>query len=87
VDVRKRHRAKQTLQAIADATGLSVRTVRTIIAGKKRETTLRRQTFDRQRTAAYRARKRERDQLPKAIDDLQKAGQSLIKQAKGLGKS
>ena len=35
--------------------------------------------------AAYRARKKQHDGLPKQIAELQKTGAALIKAAKGLG--
>jgi hypothetical protein len=37
-------------------------------------------------TAAYRARKAARDQLPKAIDERLTTGVALVKATKGLGR-
>lgn len=87
-DVRKRRKAGQSLRAVATATGLGLSTVRTILADRKRKRTndLRRMEFDRARAAAYRARKRAQDALPKQIGELQKTGEALIKAAKGLGR-
>jgi len=91
--VRKRRKAGESLRAIAKATGLSLRTVRTITekaagtgrAGQRRNQ-YRRKELDRIRAAAFRARKKERDALPKRIAEVQQAGAALIKAAKGLGK-
>jgi hypothetical protein len=91
-DVLKRRKAGTSLRKIAAATGLGLATVRTIIekaAAKgrtsKRTNELRRREFDRLRAAAYRARKKRRDTLPKDITELQKSGAALVKAAKGLG--
>lgn len=87
-DVRKRRKGRQSLRAIATATGLGLSTVRTIVADRARKRTnhIRRQQMDRARAAAYRARKRATDGLPKRIGELQKNGEALIKAAKGLGR-
>lgn len=92
-DVLRRRKAGETLGAIARATSLSLRTVRTITdksagkgrAGKRREG-LRRKEFDRQRAARFRVRKKAHDALPKRIAEVQKTGEALIKEAKGLGR-
>lgn len=92
-EVVRQRKAGETLPAIAMATSLSLRTVRTITekaAGKgragKRTNELRRKEFDRQRAAAYRVRYKARDELPKQIAEVQKTGAALIKAAKGLGR-
>ena len=88
-EVRKRHKAGASLRSIAKATALSLRTVRTIVdsvEGKtsKRDRQLRRLEFNRQRAAAFRARKKQREQMGKAITELQKRAVRLIKTANGL---
>jgi len=91
-DVKRRHKAGESLRKIATATGLSFRTVRTIV-GKadgtdrtsRRHEKLRRLEFDRLRAAEYRRRKKMRDALPKQIGELQERGAALVKAAKGLG--
>jgi len=92
-DVLTRHKAGASLRAIASATSLSLRTIRTIIdkangTGRpsKRTNELRRKEFNRQRAATYRARKAARDRLPKQITEHLKAGAALVKRAKGLGR-
>ena len=87
----KLRKAGKSLRAIAAATGLGLRTVRTIVekdAGTgrvgKRTNLLRKREFDRLRAAEYRSRKRMRDQLPKRITETRKRGEELIKAAKGL---
>ena len=91
-EVRKLRKAKASLRTIAEQTGLSVRTVRTIVgkdAGtdrtSKRTNHLRKREIDRLRAAEYRVRKRARDQLPKRITETLKRGEALVKAAKGLG--
>jgi hypothetical protein len=87
-DLRK---AGHSLRAVAKDTGLSLRTVRTIIendsgtgrkASKAQE--LRRREFARLRAAAFRARKKKLDALPKQIDAIRKDSARLMKAAKGL---
>jgi hypothetical protein len=92
-DVLKRHKARASLRAIAAATSLSLRTVRTIVekAGgrdrtSKRTNDVRRKEFDRLRAADYRARKKSRDRLPQQIGEQLKTGAELVKAAKGLGR-
>lgn len=92
-DVLKRRKDGASLRAIASATSLSLRTVRTIVekdqgTGRtsKRANELRRREFDRLRAAAYRARKKARDQLPKKITETRDSGAALVKAAKGLGR-
>jgi hypothetical protein len=85
-DVLKRRKAGASLRTIAAATSLSVRTVRSILAQKKRTNKLRRMEFDRHRAVAYRARLRSRDSLPQRITEQLKAGAELVKAAKGIGR-
>jgi hypothetical protein len=89
-EVHKRRKARESLRAIAAATGLSLQTVRTIISRAdkeaKRTNELRHKEFDRLRATAYRARKRARDGLPKQIAELQNTGAALVKPGKGLGR-
>ncbi len=91
-EVRKLRKAKASLRAIAEKTGLGLQTVRTIVgkdAGTdrtgKRANLLRKREIDRLRAAEYRAQKRARDQLPKRITETLKRGDELVKAAKGLG--
>jgi hypothetical protein len=85
-EVLRRRKAKQSLRAIAAATSLSLRTVQTILAKKKRSAGLRRKEFDRLRAAAYRAKRRLRDSLPEKIGEQLKIGAALVKAAKGIGR-
>src|SRR6516164_2969790 len=91
--VLKRHEAKESLRAIAAATSVSLRTVRTIIEkaenrgrASKRTNEVRRKEFARLRAAAYRARLKGRDRLPQTINEQLKTGAALVKAAKGLGR-
>jgi hypothetical protein len=91
-DVVKRRKAGESLRAIAAATGLSVRSVRTVVAkaagtdaASRKAKEARKVEFTRQRVAAFRARKKARDALPKRVEELRKTGAKLLKQAKGLG--
>jgi hypothetical protein len=84
--VLKRRKAKDSLRTIAVATSLSLRTVRTIIAQKKRTAALRRHEFDRHRAAAYRARKKGRDRQPQQLEEQIKTRAQLVKAAKGIGR-
>jgi hypothetical protein len=78
-----------SLREIVNTTGLSLRTVRTII-GKadgtdrttRRANGLRRLELNRAAMATYRARKRTRDALPKRINELLKNGPALVKRAR-----
>ncbi len=92
-DVLKRRKDGASLRAIASAMSLSLRTVRTIVDNdqgtgrtSKRTNELRRREFDRLRAAAYRARKKARDKLPKKITETRDSGAALVKAAKGLGR-
>ncbi len=89
---RELRKHKSSLRDIAEQTGLSLRTVRTIVgkdAGTdrtgKRANLLRKREINRLRAAEYRAQKRTRDQLPKRITETRKRGEELVKAAKGLG--
>ena len=76
----------KSLRAIAAKTGLSPRTVRTIV-GKaegtdrttKRTNELRKLELNRANMAAVRARKRARDALPKQITELVNRGRDIVK--------
>jgi hypothetical protein len=91
-EVRKFRKAGGSLRAIAEQTGLGLRTVRTIVEKgtgtdrtSKRTSLLRKREIDRLRAAEYRIRKRARNLLPKRIAEIQKRGEALVKAAKGLG--
>jgi hypothetical protein len=88
------HKHGESLRKIAGETGLSFRTVRTIVAkadgndeASQRQGMLRKREFDRLRAAEYRRRKKLREALPKQITETHKRGEDLIKAAKGLGKN
>jgi hypothetical protein len=82
------HKAGKSLRWIAGATGLGLRTVRTIVdkavgsdrTSVKREK-LRRLELNRARMATWRARKRVRDGLPKRISEALREGEELARQA------
>jgi hypothetical protein len=84
-DVLKRRKAGESLRGIAAATGLGVKTVRSVLSGSERTAKLRRAEFNRQRAAAFRARHNRAKQLEKDVTDLGKRSAALIKAAKGLG--
>jgi transposase len=91
--VLKLKKSGSSLRAIAAETNLSLRTIRTIVskadgtdAATKRTHELRRKELDRQRAAAFRARKSRRDQIPKDVTETLKRGETLINAAKGLGR-
>jgi hypothetical protein len=91
-DVRHRHKNGASLRGIAKDTGLSLRTVRTILdQGSDRERTrtnvLRRESFDKMAAADFKAKKRGREYLEKQINRVLKDGVELVKAAKGLGKT
>jgi hypothetical protein len=92
-DVLRRRGEGASYRAIASATSLSVRTVRTIVEKDqgtdrtaKRRNLLRKREFDRLRAADYRARHKAREALPKAIAETRERGEELLKAAKGLGR-
>ena len=92
-EVKRLRKSGESLRAAAAATGLSLRTVRTIIdndGGKGRTAAkaheMRRKEFGRMRAAAFRARKRKFDTLPKEITRIQADSARLDKAAKGLHK-
>jgi transposase len=78
----------KSLRAIAAKTSLSPRTVRTVV-GKaegtdrttKRTNELRKLELNRANMAAYRARKRTRDVLPKQITELVNRYRDLVKRS------
>jgi hypothetical protein len=81
------HKQRKSRRWIAEATGLGLRTVRTIIGkadGTDRTSVkrgkLRRRELNKARQATWRARKRVRDGLPKRINDVLKSGEELLKQ-------
>jgi hypothetical protein len=87
--VLKRRKAGQPLRGIADDTGLSLRTVRTITEkaeGVDRATTARLQRIapDRLAEAKERSRKRSREALPRRIAETRQQGADLLKTAEGL---
>lgn len=93
-EVLKLRKAGKSLRAISQSTGLGFRTVRTIVAKEagtdrttKRYQELRRMEFDRQRAAAFRARKKAMETIPKAVAASQKQATKLVKEAKGLGRA
>jgi hypothetical protein len=89
--VLKLRKAGQSFRAVADQTGLSLQTVRTIIgrdAGTDRTSARRLERIQPDKAASNRerARKRTRDALPRAMaETMEKAGK-LLKNAKGLGR-
>jgi hypothetical protein len=92
-EIAKRRKAGESLRTIAAALRLSVRAVRTVIDKTKgngrpgkRTNDIRRRELNRLRAAAFRARKKSRDQLPQQIAEQLKTGADLIKAAKGLGR-
>jgi hypothetical protein len=83
------HKAGKSLREIAEETSLGLRTVRTIIAkgnGTDRTTIkhLERIAPDRARERAWQAKAQQRKHLPRKIHELRKAGDALLKEAKGL---
>ncbi len=89
--VKELRKAGHSLRAVAKQTGLSLRTVRTILdnaAGRGRRadraSELRRKEFGRMRAAAFRAKKRRFEALPKEINHLLKSSATLDKAARGL---
>jgi transposase len=87
-EVRALHKVGKSLRVIAGMTGLGLGTVRTIVGkaeGTDRTTTrtnaLRKLELNRANMAAYRARKRTRDALPKQITELVNRGRDLMKRS------
>jgi hypothetical protein len=85
--VRELHKRGMSLRGIADETSLPLWTVRTIVDkrnGTDRTTVkhLQRIDPDRKREAAWRARGRVRNALPKRIDATLARGRELVKAAK-----
>jgi hypothetical protein len=89
--VLKLRKTGKSFRAVADQTGLSLQTVRTILgrdAGTDRTSARRLQRIqpDKASSNRERARKRTRDALPRAMaETMDKAGK-LLKDAKGLGR-
>ncbi len=80
------HKNGKSLRSIVKATNLGLSTVRTIIGkangtdrSTKRTNELRRLELNRGNMAAYRARKRTRDALPKKISEFLERGRELVK--------
>jgi hypothetical protein len=89
--VLKLKKAGRSLRNIADEMSLGLQTVRTIIGREARtdRTSVKRlERVDPQNTAlaAWRARKRTGDALPKRIGETLQQGAALLKEAKGLGR-
>ena len=86
-DVKKRRAKGASLRAIAAATSLSLGTVCTIVGRKNVppvDRQLRKRELDRDRAKVYRARKRQREQLPAQINASRQRNAELLKAAKGL---
>ena len=86
-DVLQRRKRGESLQAIADETNLGMRTVRTIIErdrGTDRTTGKHLARVKPEDMAAWKARKRTRDALPRRVNALLKDKAELLKEAKGL---
>ena len=88
-DVLKRRKAGESLRGIAEDTGLSFQTVRTIVDKPDRKdratlARLERRQRDRHAEAGERLRKKARDALPRHINEMIKRGAELRKRAKGL---
>ena len=87
VDVLKRRKRGESLQHIADETSLGMQTVRTIIGkanGTDRTTGKHLARIKPEDMAAWRARKRTRDALPRRLNAHLKDKAELLKEAKGL---
>jgi hypothetical protein len=75
----------ESLRGIAAVTSLSLSTVRTILRDKPMvDRKLHRQELDRARANIYRARKRQREQLPSSINANLERNAELLKASKGL---
>ena len=88
-EVLKLRKAHMSLRGIAEETGLTLQTVRTIISQRKRTDRtsikhLSRIDPDRAGMKLWLAKKRMRDGLPKKIHELRATGDELLKEAKGL---
>jgi hypothetical protein len=88
-EVRKRHKAGESLRSIAETMSLGVRTVRTIVAkqaGVDRTTLKHLERIDPERAQQrmWEAKARSRKRLPKTIYEVRKVGDGLLKEAKGL---
>ena len=76
--VNKLRRAGAPLCGIADESGLSLQTVRTILAQPTRKAGKRQHEQDRLRAAEYRARKRTKDKLVKDTKRLLDRGKAIL---------
>ena len=86
-DVEKRRGKGASLRAIAAATSLSLGTVHTIVRRKNAprvDPRMHRLELDRARAKIYRARKRQREQLPDQINTNRQRNAELLNAAKGL---
>jgi hypothetical protein len=84
-------RTGKSFRAVADETGLSLQTVRTIVgrdAGTDRTSARRLERIQPDKAASNRerARKRTRDALPRAMAETVEKAEKLLKEAKGLGR-
>lgn len=85
-DVRKRRKAGQPLRDIAEDTGLSVRTVRSIVNPSERKVRATSERIKRQAKDKWRdVQQRRRARLPKRIGVALKDCDKLRKGAKGIG--
>ena len=86
-DVLKRRKRGESLRHIAEETNLGLNTVRTIIDkkdGVDRTTGKHLERVAPESMAAWKARKRTRDALPRRVNALLKDKRDLLKEAKGL---
>ena len=86
-DVLRRRKRGESLQYIADETNLTMRTVRTVIEkanGTDRTTGKHLERVAPENMAAWKARKRTRDALPRRVNALLNDKRELLKEAKGL---
>lgn len=89
--VHKLRKAGKSFRAVADETGLSLQTVRTIVGrdtGTDRTSARRLERIqpDKVTTIRERARKRTRDAIPRTMAETIENAGKLLKEAKGLGR-
>jgi uncharacterized coiled-coil protein SlyX len=89
--VRKLHKARKSLRSIAEDTGLSLNTVRTIVGkakGTDRATKNHWQRIEPDRAQATRWKRQRRtgNALPGQAQQAVEKGRALVKEAKGLGR-
>ncbi len=77
----KLRKAGAPLRGIADETGLSLQTVRTILAQPTKRVGKRQHEQDRLRAAEYRSRKRTKDKLVKDTKRLLDRGKAILDKA------